>query len=124
MKTTPSGRGKKTIHNLNFKTIMNDKSPISMKTNSLVDHFTSWTFGIVVLAIGIINMGWGNDPGFGVLFVLLSFTYFPPSNVLFRKITSFGIPMLVKIILGIFILWAALGVGELLDKINLMIKDL
>jgi hypothetical protein len=30
----------------------------------------------------------------------------------------------VKIILGLFILWTAMGVGELFDKIGLMIKDI
>ena len=40
--------------------------------------------------------------------------------------TGFSIPGMgiVKILLGIFILWASLGVGELFDKIELMKMDL
>jgi hypothetical protein len=40
--------------------------------------------------------------------------------------TIFSIPRitLVKILLGIFIIWAAMGVGELFDKIELMMSDL
>lgn len=81
-------------------------------------------FGIVVLAIGIINTFWGNDPGYGVFIALLSFVYFPLASALFRKITGFAIPLIAKIILGIFILWTALGVAELSDKIELMKMDL
>ncbi|HEX8367756.1 MAG TPA: hypothetical protein VF604_04240 [Pyrinomonadaceae bacterium] len=38
--------------------------------------------------------------------------------------TGFSIPGMgiVKILLGIFILWAAFGVGELFDKIDLMME--
>jgi len=40
--------------------------------------------------------------------------------------TGFSIPRIgiVKILLGILILWASLGVGELFDKIDLMMMDL
>ena len=95
-----------------------------MNNNSLVLNIISSLFGIVFFAIGIINMFWGNDPFFGVFIVLLSFVYFPPVNVLLKKITGFSIHPIVKILLGIFILWAALGVGELFDKIELMKQDL
>ena len=83
----------------------------------------SWFFGILVLAIGILNVFWGNDPGFGIFLVLLSLIYFPPVNVLVREITGFSIPALAKIIVGLFVIWASLGVGELFDKISLMLQD-
>ena len=103
---------------------MNNKSGININNSSLGSNLISWLFGIVVLAIGIINTFWGNDAAFGVFICLASLIYFPPVNVLFQKITGFAIPVIVKIILGVFILWAALGVGELFDKINLMMNDL
>ena len=80
----------------------------------------SWIFGIVVFAIGILNTFWGNDPEFGVFVMLLSFIYYPPVTDIFQNITGFSIHWLVKISLGIFIIWAALGVGELFDNIDLM----
>lgn len=83
----------------------------------------SWLFGLVVFVIGVINTFWGNDPGFGIFLILLSFVYFPPAVALFRKWTGLSIPRVAKIILGIFIIWAALGVGELFDKIDLMLMD-
>ena len=81
-------------------------------------------FGIVVFAIGILNLFWGNDAGFGVFLMLLALVYFPPINDIIKKKTRFLIPKLLKIVLGIFIIWAALGVGELFNKIDLMLMDL
>ena len=83
----------------------------------------SWLFGVIVVAIGIINIFWGNDPGFGVFVVLLSLIYFPPAAMLFTRMTRLPIPLFAKIILGLFITWAALGVGELFEKIDLMTKS-
>lgn len=84
----------------------------------------SWLFGATVFAIGLVNTLWGNDPGFGVFLLLLSFVYFPPINTLIKKRTGFSIPRIVKIALGLFIIWASLGVGELFGKIDLMMMDL
>ena len=103
---------------------MNNKSEVAMNNKSNVLNIISWLFGIAVFAVGVINTFWGNDPGFGVFLLLLSFVYFPPANAVLRKKTGFAVPGIVKIVLGIFIIWASLGVGELFDKINLMMTDL
>lgn len=94
------------------------------KTNAA--DIISWLFGIVVVAIGIVNVFWGNDMEFGIFLLLLSFIYFLPVNSILRKIAGFSIPKMgiIKIVLGIFVLWASLGVGELFDKIDLMMHDL
>lgn len=80
-------------------------------------------FALIVLLIGLINTFWGNDPGFGVFLILLSFVYVPPVTDLIRKRAGFALPAWVKIALGLFITWAALGVGELFGKIDLMLRD-
>ena len=85
---------------------------------------SGWIFGFVVFVIGVINTFWGNDPVFGAAIVLASFVFIPPTGELFKKITGFAIPMAAKIILGVFILWAALGVGELFDKTDMMLTDM
>ncbi len=95
-----------------------------MINKSIVLSLVSWIFGIIVFAIGVLNMFWGNDPGFGLFLALLSFVYFPPLNAILKKTTGFSIPALAKVLLGAFIIWASLGVGELFDKIGLMMKDL
>lgn len=97
-----------------------------MNNKSIVLNIISWIFGAVVLAVGLVNTFWGNDPGFGIFIIFLSLVYFLPVNDILRKISGFEIPKMgiVKILQGIFILWAALGVGELFDKIDLMMTDL
>ena len=97
-----------------------------MNNKSIVVNVISWIFGIAFFAIGVVNTFWGNDPGFGVFVLLLSFVYFVPVNDILKKVTRFSIPRMgiAKILLGIFILWASLGVGELFDKIDLMMMSL
>jgi hypothetical protein len=90
----------------------------------LFGYTISWLFGAAFLAIGSINIFWGNDPGYGIFIVLLSSIYFQPVNAFLRNISGIWLPLIVKIILGLFILWTAMGVGELFDKIGLMIKDI
>jgi len=105
---------------------MNNTSEITMNNTSNIGNIISWLFGTVFFAIGVVNTFWGNDPGFGVFILLLSFVYFLPVNAILKKMTGFSIlgMGLVKLLLGIFILWASLGVGELFDKIELMKMDL
>lgn len=91
-----------------------------MNNKLVAGNIISWLFGIAFLLVGLINTFWGNDTGFGVFIVLLSFFYFPPVNTLVRKSMGVKIPVVAKIVLGLFIIWAALGVGELFNKIELM----
>jgi hypothetical protein len=93
-----------------------------MDQKSSVLNIISWIFGIVVFAIGVLNVFWGNDQGFGIFLVLLSFIYFPPVNAILKKWMGFSIHGIVKILLGVFIIWASLGVGELFGKIDLMMN--
>jgi hypothetical protein len=101
---------------------MNNSTDINH--NSVVLNSIGWLFGLVILAIGAVNTLWGNDPGFGIFFLLLAFLYFPQTNELLKRKTGHSIPRIAKILLGIFLLWASLGVGELFDKINLMLLNL
>lgn len=95
-----------------------------MENRTGVLNIIGWVFGFMVLTIGIINVFWGNDQGFGVFLVVLSFIYFPPVNAALKQRTRLYIPKIVKVGLAIFILWAALGVGELFDKVKLMLMNL
>ena len=109
---------------------MNDikKTPgeLAAKNGSVALYFISWMFGLIFLAIGFVNTFWGNDPGFGVFIILLSLIYFLPVNIILMKMTGLSIPRMgiVRSLLGLFILWASLGVGELFHKIELMMMDL
>lgn len=81
-------------------------------------------FWFVIFTIGLINTFWGNDPLFGLFLLVTSFIYLPFFNRWFTKTFGFSIPKWLKIALGIFMLWAALGVAELFDKIVMMLSDL
>ena len=95
-----------------------------MNNRSVVWDIVGWLFGIVVLAIGVINMFWVNDPEYGVFIFLLAFAFFPPVNTILKAKTGYRIHPVLKLLLGLFIFWTALGVGELFDKIDLMRRDL
>ena len=69
-------------------------------------------------------MFWGNDPGYGIFIILLTLVFVPPFTARFTQVTGFRIPLIVKILIGLFILWSALGVGELFLKIDMMLNDL
>jgi hypothetical protein len=96
-------------------TIMDYKSKIM---NSI-----SWVFGGIFSVIGVVNMVWGNDSEFGVFLFVTSLIYYPPITILLKRYTGYSTPIFIKIGLGIFILWASLGVGELFDKIDLMVQS-
>ena len=103
---------------------MNDKLVVNDGSTAL--NIISWLFGIIAFFIGLVNTFWGNDPGFGIFVLLLSFIYFLPVNTILKRMTGFTIPWMkiIRVLLGIFIIWAAMGVGELFDKIELMMNDL
>ncbi|HEX6169156.1 MAG TPA: hypothetical protein VFZ33_05650 [Chitinophagaceae bacterium] len=100
----------------------NDSTTIT-SYKSTVGNILGWFVGIIFLAVGLVNLFWGNDPGFGAFIILLSFVYLPPVNHLVNKWFGYSIPLLIKIALAIFIIWAAVGVGELGDKVDMMIRD-
>jgi hypothetical protein len=78
-----------------------------------------YLFAIGFSLIGLINSFWGNDPFYGVFVILLSLPFYPVFSERFvKQIRTWHL-----IILGGFILWTALGVAELFDKIVLMIQS-
>lgn len=80
-------------------------------------HRISWLYGIAVLVIGILNLILVH-PIPGIVYLLLSSVYFPPVNDITRNRYGFTIPVVVKLILGIAIIWFTLGVSDLGDMID------
>lgn len=78
-----------------------------------------YLFAILFSLLGLINSFWGNDPFYGVFVILLSLPFYPVFSERFVK----QIRKWHLFILGGFILWTALGVAELFDKIALMIQS-
>jgi succinate dehydrogenase/fumarate reductase cytochrome b subunit len=77
----------------------------------------SGIFAVVLFAIGLLNV-FLVHPVPGIIYLLLSFLYFPPANSILRKRFGFSIPLVVKIILGIVIIMFTLGVSDLGDMID------
>ncbi len=88
-----------------------------MKVEVRKSHKISWIIGTTVFAIGVLNM-FLVHPVPGVIYLLLSFVYFPPANAILKKKFGFSIPLLLKIILGIVIIMFTLGVSDLGDVID------
>ena len=80
-------------------------------------HLAGWLFGSLVFAIGMLNIIMVH-PVPGVVYLLLSFLYFPPANSIFKKRFGLEIPSLIKITLGIVIIMFTLGVSDLGDIID------
>ena len=97
---------------------------MSNKTETLnrkfiFENITSWIFGIIVFTIGVLNL-FLVHPVPGIVFLLLSFLFIPLANNFLRKSFGFSIPFVVKIILGVIIIWFTLGVsdlGDMMDKL-------
>ncbi|MET0760627.1 MAG: hypothetical protein ABWZ56_09420 [Flavobacterium sp.] len=87
-----------------------------MKDN-ITSSIISWLFGLVVFAIGVLNLFLVHAVP-GVICILLSLIYFPPINEILKKRCGFSVPLAVKIILGIVIIWFTLGVSDLGDMID------
>lgn len=88
-----------------------------MKNKRQTIHIIGLLFGIIVLAIGVLNL-FLVHPVPGVFYLLLSLVYFPQANVFLRKKFGFSIPIVVKIILGVVIIMFTLGVSDLGDMID------
>lgn len=92
------------------------------KNTQIISPIFSWIFGVVVVTIGLVNVVHGEDIGFGVFILLLSLVYFLPVSTLLKDKINSKILVTGKIILGFLIVWAAVGVGELFDKIDLLTR--
>jgi len=90
--------------------------------NSILSYSINTLLGMLFSFIGFLNTFWGNDPYYGLCIILTSFIfYFPLINFVIGKIPKKAL-LILKIILGLFIIWSSLGVGELFDKLELMNK--
>lgn len=74
----------------------------------------SWLFGIIVLAIGVLNIIL-IDPRPGIIYILLSALYFIPAKFIAKSKMGLMILKIFKIILGVIIIWFTLGISDLGD---------
>ncbi len=88
-----------------------------MNNKSNVLNIICWVFGAAIFAIGVLNVFLVHTVP-GVIYLLLSFVYYPPANAILKKRFGFSIPLVVKIILGIVIIWFTLGMSDLGDMFD------
>ncbi|MUP46474.1 hypothetical protein E0K83_12070 [Gramella sp. BOM4] len=72
-------------------------------------------FGVFLLLIGMMNIFRGNDPGLGVMYMLLSIIFFPVTNTVLHDLFRLHIPYYVKVILAVLCLWSILAVGAIAE---------
>lgn len=102
---------------------MTNKSTVQLNGSRWAGNIISSVFGLVAMAIGFVNTFWGNDLFYGIFIFLLAFAFFPPVTRKFHSITGIAINPLLKLLLAAFIIWSAVGVGELFDKVDMMLSD-
>ena len=90
-----------------------------MDKKSIAGNVISSLFAAAVFAIGVLNLIFVH-PVPGVVYLLLSLVYLPAANAVLRAGFGFSIPVVGKIILGIFIIMFTLGVSDLGDMIDKM----
>lgn len=86
--------------------------------SAVISNLVGCSFGILFTVIGLLNL-FLVHPVPGVFYLLLSLIYWPRTNVLFKRRLGFSIPLSVKVILGIVILWGTLAVGDLAEMYGL-----
>ncbi len=82
-----------------------------------IGNIISGIFAGILLIVGVLNIVLVH-PVPGIVYLLISFLYIPLVNTLLKQKLGFGIPVLVKIILGIVLIMFTLGVSDLGDMID------
>ncbi len=77
---------------------------------------------IAFALVGLINLIWGNDQFFGLFIIVIALVFITPFRRWIKKITGIWIAIWLRILIALFIIWSSIGVGELPEKIDLMIE--
>lgn len=85
-------------------------------------RFSAWLTGLLFTLIGLVNVFWGNDPVFGVFLIVLSAVFYPHVLDAVRQRLNMEVPVWLRLLLALTILWMALGVGELPEKLGMMTR--
>lgn len=85
--------------------------------NENTSNGIGWALGLLLFAIGVMNLLWVH-PVPASICILISLVYFPPIASLLKQKIGLSIPLPVKIILAIVIIWFTLGVSDLGDMID------
>lgn len=90
------------------------------KENSIVIAIEA-LISLVFILVGLVNLFWGNDQFFGLFIILIALVFIAPFRQWIKKITGIWIAGWLRILVALFIVWSSMGVGELPEKIDMMI---
>jgi hypothetical protein len=90
----------------------------------LAANLAAWVLGLLFALIGLINVGWGNDQVYGLFIMSLAAVFFPPVRQQIFIRTGKRVPVWLLVVTGLFIVWSSVGVGELFDKVDLIMAAL
>ncbi len=90
--------------------------------NTVPHRVVSWIFAGLFTVIGILNIIFVHLVP-GVFYLFLAFLYLPVSNALLLRYTGHAIPIWIKVLAGLIILWATLGVGDLMEVFEAWIRE-
>jgi|TARA_B110000261_G_scaffold28983_1_gene32716 hypothetical protein len=85
-----------------------------MKNDSDSWNIFNWLFFIVFVLIGGLNMIFVHLVP-GAIYLLISLVYLPKTNTFLKKKFGFSIPIVLKLILAVLVLWFTLGLGDLME---------
>jgi len=89
-----------------------------MKSETSILDIVSWFFGIILFVIGVLNIIQIHAIP-GIIYIIFSFAFFPPTNRFFKNKLNFSISIVIKIIFFVLIMWFTLGVGDLAELYGL-----
>lgn len=89
----------------------------AVRGNDTMGSVLGWSFGLVVLAIGVANLLLVH-PVPGLAYGLVALLYLPPVDRLLGKRFGYSIPPIAKVAIGVAIVMFTLGVSDLGDMID------
>lgn len=79
-----------------------------------ISNVVGWAFTFLFAIIGILNLILVH-PVPGLFYLVLATVYPPLTDQLIRSKFGFAIPLVVKIVIGLVVLWGTLAVTDLAD---------
>jgi len=76
------------------------------------------SLGILFIVLGLLNLMYVH-PAPAILYFALSLAYFPLTDTILKLKFRISIPLWVKIVLAIVVLWGTLAVGDLAEAFGL-----
>ena len=73
-----------------------------------------WIIFLLFIVIGVLNIILVH-PVPGIIYIVLSMFYFPPFCEFIKRKLHFSMPIAIKVVIAVFVLWFTLGVGDLME---------